>query len=52
LQIEINRSLYMDERTLRRKAFFGRLGNDMRDLIAGLAAIDDGLLLPLREAAE
>ncbi len=52
LQIEINRSLYMDERTLRRKAFFGRLGNDMRDLIAGLAAIDDELLLPLREAAE
>jgi N-formylglutamate amidohydrolase len=52
LQIEINRSLYMDERTLRRKAFFGRLGDDMRDFVAALGAIDDGMLLPLREAAE
>ena len=52
LQIEINRSLYMDERTLHRKAFFGRLGDDMCDLIAALGAIDDGILLPLQEAAE
>jgi N-formylglutamate amidohydrolase len=52
LQIEINRSLYMDERTIRRKPFLARLAADMRDLVAALAAIDPALLLPMREAAE
>jgi N-formylglutamate amidohydrolase len=52
LQIEINRSLYMDERTISRKPFLAQLADDMRDLVAALAAIDPALLLPLREAAE
>ena len=52
LQIEINRSLYMDERAIRRKPFLARLAADMRDLVAALAAIDPALLLPMREAAE
>jgi N-formylglutamate amidohydrolase len=52
LQIEINRSLYMDERTIRRKPFLAQLADDMRDLVAALAAIDSTLLLPLRDAAE
>ncbi len=33
LQIEINRALYMDERSYRRKARFSRLVQDMADLI-------------------
>jgi N-formylglutamate amidohydrolase len=52
LQIEINRSLYMDERAIRRKPFLARLAGDMCDLVAALAAIDPALLLPMREAAE
>ncbi|MDB5405434.1 MAG: N-formylglutamate amidohydrolase [Rhodospirillales bacterium] len=40
LQIEINRSLYMDERRMIRKPFLGQLADDMRDLVAGLGAID------------
>ena len=40
LQIEINRSLYMDERTLRRKPFLTQLATDMRDLVATLGEID------------
>jgi N-formylglutamate amidohydrolase len=52
LQIEINRSLYMDERTISRRPFLGQLAEDMRDLVAALGALDPGLLLPLREAAE
>jgi N-formylglutamate amidohydrolase len=52
LQIEINRSLYMDERTISRKPFLAQLADDMCDLIAALGAIDPALLLPMREAAE
>jgi N-formylglutamate amidohydrolase len=52
LQIEINRSLYMDERTISRKPFLAHLADDMRDLVATLGAIDPALLLPMREAAE
>ncbi len=44
LQIEIGRSLYMDERSYRRKPFFGRLAADMRDLVSALAAIDPASL--------
>jgi N-formylglutamate amidohydrolase len=40
LQIEINRSLYMDERRMVRKPFLGQLADDMRDLVACLGAID------------
>lgn len=43
LQIEINRSLYMDERTLRRKPFIARLAQDMRALVTQLATLDLGL---------
>jgi N-formylglutamate amidohydrolase len=52
LQIEINRSLYMDERTISRRPFMAQLAGDMRDLVAALGAIDPALLLPMREAAE
>lgn len=52
LQIEINRSLYMDERTISRKPFLAQLADDMRDLVTALGAIDPALLLPMREAAE
>ncbi len=52
LRIEINRSLYMDERTISRKPFLARLAADMRDLVAALGAIDPALVLPMREAAE
>jgi N-formylglutamate amidohydrolase len=47
LQIELSRSLYMDERDFVRKPFLGRLAADMRDLIAPLAANDTALLRPL-----
>lgn len=44
LQIEINRGLYMDERTIQRKPFFGQLAADMRDLVRVLGAMDHRLL--------
>jgi N-formylglutamate amidohydrolase len=40
LQIEINRSLYMDERTLAPKAEFARLKADLEQVFAALAATD------------
>ena len=40
LQIEIGRSLYMDERSYQRKPAFTQLAADMRGLAAALAAID------------
>jgi len=46
LQIEIGRSLYMDERSYERKPFFVHLAKDMRDLAAALARIDATLLRP------
>jgi N-formylglutamate amidohydrolase len=46
LQIEIGRGLYMDERSYERKAFFGPLAKDMRDLTIALAGIDPALLRP------
>jgi N-formylglutamate amidohydrolase len=45
LQIEINRNLYMDERTMRRKPFLAQLAADMRDLVAALAGIEKRLLV-------
>jgi N-formylglutamate amidohydrolase len=47
VQIEINRSLYMDEFRYEKRPFFGRLAADMTRLVAGLAAAS-----PLAEAAE
>ena len=46
LQIEINRSLYMDERSFARKPFLARLVEDMREVAGDLAAIEPGLLKP------
>jgi len=40
LQIEICRALYMNERNFERKDFMAQLAADMRELAAGLAAID------------
>jgi N-formylglutamate amidohydrolase len=37
IQIEINRALYMDERSIDRKPFLRQLAQDMRDLMAALA---------------
>ena len=39
LQIEINRSLYMDEQSYRRKARFSRLVKDMADLVERLGQV-------------
>jgi N-formylglutamate amidohydrolase len=39
LQIEINRALYMDERSYRRKSRFAQLVKDMTDLIERLGQI-------------
>jgi N-formylglutamate amidohydrolase len=46
LQIEINRGLYMDERSFARKPFLARLVEDMREVAGDLAAIEPGLLRP------
>jgi len=52
LQIEINRCLYMDERTLQPTAGFSRLKADLGVFVAELAALfKDGLLAPA-DAAE
>ena len=39
IQIEINRALYMDERTIERKPFLGRISQDMSDLMSALAVL-------------
>lgn len=39
IQIEINRALYMDERSIDRKPFLRQLADDMRDLMAALAVL-------------
>jgi N-formylglutamate amidohydrolase len=44
LQIELNRGLYMDERTIARKPAFRRVAADMAALIATLAAMDKAAL--------
>ena len=52
LQIEVNRALYMDERTLSRRAGFAGVAADLRDAFAEVAAeIGEGLSPP-RIAAE
>jgi N-formylglutamate amidohydrolase len=52
MQIEVNRCLYMDERTLRQTAGFSRLKADLAVFIAELAALfGDGVLVPA-DAAE
>jgi N-formylglutamate amidohydrolase len=39
MQVEINRALYMDERSIERKPFLRRLARDMVDLMAALAVL-------------
>ncbi len=52
VQIEVNRQLYMDERTLEKSPRFASLQNDIRGLIGALAeAFEDGFLTR-RDAAE
>ncbi len=46
IQIEINRSLYMDERDLTRKPFIKTLADQMGRLIADIGAIDTQRLAP------
>ncbi|MFL5128067.1 MAG: N-formylglutamate amidohydrolase [Microvirga sp.] len=52
LQIEISRSLYMDERSLARRPDFDAVAADLRDAIAAVAAEIEGELSPHRIAAE
>ena len=53
LQIELNRSLYMDEKSIRRKPGFDRLKAQMAELIAHLGRVmRDTLDEPRRAAAE
>jgi N-formylglutamate amidohydrolase len=53
VQIEINRSLYMDERSYRRKPGFERLAAEMTGLVAHLGEImQEYLAGPARAAAE
>ncbi|HMK67754.1 MAG TPA: N-formylglutamate amidohydrolase [Stellaceae bacterium] len=40
LQIEINRALYMDERSMERKPFLRQLAADMRDVLSALTALE------------
>ena len=43
LQIELSRALYMDEVTFERKPYFGRLADDMTDVMLALAAMAPSL---------
>ena len=40
LQIEINRALYMDERSYTRKPYLATLGHHMAELVAALGRLD------------
>ncbi len=39
IQIELSRALYMDEQSFERKPYFGRLAEDMSDIVLALAAM-------------
>jgi N-formylglutamate amidohydrolase len=52
LQIEINRSLYMDERTLARTGGFATVTEDLAAVFATVTQAIDGDLAPRRIAAE
>ena len=52
IQLEINRALYMDERTFERSASFATLAADLELLADRLAAIPIQELRPFRAAAE
>lgn len=46
LQIEINRGLYMNERTMQRKPYLEQLRSDMRALVTALGKLDPRPLTP------
>lgn len=52
LQIEINRSLYMDERTLTPKPAFDTLANDLKAIFGAVIEESEGDLAPCQIAAE
>lgn len=52
LQIEINRGLYMDERTLERTDGFDTLADDLADFVQALTAMPDQFFLSVPLAAE
>jgi N-formylglutamate amidohydrolase len=52
LQIEVNRGLYMNERTLEKTHGFDALVEDLRRFCADLMALADSALMPLSIAAE
>jgi N-formylglutamate amidohydrolase len=52
IQIEVNRGLYMNERTLQKSAGFAALAADLARFAAGLTAMPRGDLLDLPLAAE
>lgn len=52
IQVEINRGLYMDEATLRKKTGFAQLAADLAQLMRTLAALSAADLGPRRAAAE
>ncbi|MCT7377501.1 N-formylglutamate amidohydrolase [Chelativorans salis] len=52
LQIEINRGLYMNERTLQRVEGFGTLADDLAEFIRTLTMIPDQFFLTVPMAAE
>ena len=51
VQIEINRALYMDERTLEPNEGFARLATDLPAIVEAVAARPDADLYPVRDAA-
>ena len=52
LQIEINRSLYMDEKRIQPTPRMAKLSRDLDTLIDALAAVDIGRLIPAKLAAQ
>jgi N-formylglutamate amidohydrolase len=52
LQIEVNRGLYMNERTYERSAGFAALANDMTRFAAAMAEAEAAAFAPARLAAE
>jgi N-formylglutamate amidohydrolase len=52
LQVEINRSLYMDERTLTKKAGFAKLARELTEVFASVTREIEGDLTPRQIAAE
>lgn len=52
LQIEINRSLYMDEKRIQPTPRMAKLSHDLDTLMGAFAAIDIGRLIPAKLAAQ